>query len=235
MSRIKQIASEAVVEVKERETELVIYAKLDSFDYLDALNTYRDFIQLEASLGASQHCRCRSETTVIKGQAQQETPVYEFTVKTNGKRSNTVSNKIEYNFKVDQDLFEYFQNTAEGRQIKKRYTFKVKDYEVTATVNGQEDTPVIIPELLFEIDVFEKSNGYRSPWVKIDIELNEAFKYLENKYRQISNISFTVRLKTLPFILHSGFIEKTASREQKEMLDNLWSYEFKENLRSKRA
>jgi hypothetical protein len=38
----------------------------------------------------------------------------------------------------------------------------------------------------------------------------------------------------LPFILHSGFIEKTASREQKEMLDNLWSFEFKENLRSKR-
>lgn len=235
MSQIRQISAEAVVEVKEKETELVIYAKLDSFDYLDELNTYRDFVQLEASLGASQHCRCRSEVTFVKGQPQQNIPVYEFTVKANGKRSSTVSNKVEYNFKVDSDFFEYFQNTAETRQIKKRYTFRIKDYEVTATVDGQEDTEVIIPELLFEIDVFEKSNGYRSPWVKIDIELNDAFKYLENKYKQISNISFTVRLKVLPFTLHTGFIEKTANREQKDLLDNLWSFEFKENLRTKRS
>jgi hypothetical protein len=221
------LSTESFVEEKQKETELTLYAQLESFDYLDEIKTYRDIVQLQASLGVSQHCRVRKETRVIDGEEDPSDPSYIYTVKVNGKRSKNLSIKTEYNFMVDQDFYQYFIDTAEERQIKKRYTFAVKNYEMKVETQGSIE-PVILPSLNFEVDVFEKQNGYRSSWVKIDVELDKAFDYISREVNSIDNIHFEVKLGLLPIRLNSGFIEKEATAEQKKKLNDLWKYEFKD-------
>ena len=226
------LSTESFVEEKQKETELTLYAKVNDFEYFDKVKTYREIIQLQASLGASQNCRCRKEMRYKDGIAISETPNYSFTVKANGKKSRNLSIKTEYNFTVDEDFFQYFLETADTRQIKKRYTFKVSDYEFKIVSNGKEKD-IVVPYLNFEIDIFEKLNGYRSNWVKIDIELDKAFAYIRENYDNVDDIVMSVKLSLLPMALKQGFIEKEATAEQKKCLEDLWKYEFKDTLGKK--
>jgi hypothetical protein len=223
------LSAESFVEEKQKETELTLYAKVDNFEYFDRVKTYREIIQLQASLGSYQSCRCRKEMYYQNGVAISETPKYSFTVKANGKKSRNLSIKTEYNFTVDEDFYQYFLETANTRQIKKRYTFKVSDYDFKIISNGEEKD-IVVPYLNFEIDIFEKLNGYRSNWVKIDIELDKAFSYIREHYDNVDDIVMSVKLSLLPMSLKQGFIEKEATLEQKKCLEDLWKYEFVDTL-----
>lgn len=225
----KVLSTESFVEEKQKETELTMYAKLDDFEYINKCQTYIDIIQLQASLGANQNCRCRREFFYKDGIKLEEEPKYTYTVKANSRKSKTLSIKTEYNFVVDTDYFNWFTEIADTRQIKKRYSFKVKDYSFIIEKDDREHS-ITVPEIIFEIDIFQKENGYRSPWVKIDIELDNAFKYISQTYGEVDNIAFIVKLSKLPLKLEQGFIEKQATPEQKKRLEDLWKYEFKDNL-----
>lgn len=235
LKKTRVLSMESSVVEKQKETELVVYAKLDNFDYFDdpEHRNYRHIVQPQASLGSNQNCRCRKELTYVSGQPTSDAPDYSFTVKANGRKSKTLSVKTEYNFTVDRNFFDYFLETAESRQIKKRYTFQIENFQVSATIDGVPNTVVNVPYIKYEIDIFEKENGYRSPWVKIDIELDEAFSYLERKYESIEDINLIVSFKDLPFHLSDGFIEKYATPDQKAKLEELWKFEFKDFLQKK--
>ncbi len=217
----------------EKETELTLYGFVDDIeDLFRHADASKEIEQCHAKLGKYQRCRCRHTKTA-------DTETYVYTVKVPIKKSNQLSIKKEYNFEVDQSYFNFFQGIANTLERKTRFDFIVKDvpFKLELADNPSQTLDITVPSLLFEIDAFKlpwvkNENGDKtinelySHWCKIDVELDEAMKYIEKNYPDATRPIWTVKLSMLPLTIKKAFIEKEASEEQKKLLDGLWGTEF---------
>ena len=202
----------------DEETEAVIYGRMIDPSELSNCISSIDMTQLQATLGKDKRCRCRYEKV---GEAE----TYTHTVKVKKVGEVGIPVNTEYNFPVDASFFEYFKSLSEEYHVKKRYMFKLEHptFEVT-TPDGI--VSLVVPDLICEVDVFEKEDGSITDWCKIDIELDSTLGHIENIYPEATKANLLVTYNMLPIRLANAFLDSNATDEQKETKKNLWDNEF---------
>ncbi len=207
------------IQHKEKETEVCVYGYISDLEDLSKADRVLTIVQLGATLGSTGRCRCRSTE-------ENAATDYEMTVKTNKKDNSNVSSKYEYNFPVDKNYFDYFKSISQEWQSKKRYIFRVSNIPFITYNEKGECKNIVVPELLYEIDVFEKEENVYSNWCKIDIEIDDALDYIYRNTDGVVRIELNVSLKHLPLVIDRAFMADTTSIEISKKIADLWANEF---------
>ncbi len=205
--------------VPEKETEVCIYGYIRDLSELSTAHEILEISQYSATLGDSGRCRCRS--TLEKG-----TEDYVMTVKMDKADKSNVTSKYEYNFNVDKDYYDYFKTIAQEWHKKKRYIFKVKDVVFKTFNRDAVEKTITVPEVLYEVDIFEKEDGSFSNWCKIDIEIDKALDYIDSNIEDYYSIELNVNLKPLPVVVEDAFMASKTSIAVKNKISKLWEEEF---------
>lgn len=200
------------------ETELVFYAKLNSYDGLDEAEVIEDHIQLESTFTTGPRMRVR-RITPVKGGPEGAGDQYILTLKVKVPGTDAVNASTETNVEVDRNFYENFGNTATRGMKKRRYHFTGEP----PTINGQPIPGV--PPLCYEVDVFTGPNG-RVPYIKIDVELDKFLEALKPHGYTIDDVRQKFTFDSLPLQMEGVFYGPDQDEQQKALLDDLWENQF---------
>ncbi len=191
--------------MKSIEKELTVYAKIGEMDRLHLANRYEQHVQLEGKFSTKGRFRARRTILGTPKKLLSNEPVsellgeYTMTIKIPDE-SNSVDNAVrsntEHSTEISKEFFEAMELIAEKKQIKKRYFFDSKDIVIQI---GSEKKRVVIPSIIYEVDVFQKHDGEISEWCKIDLEVQDLFTFMKTNYPQVKQIDLKMILSTLPF------------------------------------
>lgn len=211
------------------ETEITVFGRLDSFEPLNEFNEVEDHIQLETKFSNGKKARVRK--TIKNGEVD-----YELTFKSNksisGDVQPTIPTTVEHTIKVDSLIFDYFKTVCEKAFYKKRYTQRSKNVQLVINIDEETQQTIELPELLFQIDVYEKQSGGFSQWCKIDIEIDKIKRKIKELYPDCEvSIAIKLSLKNLPINLLDSIIKETADKVDLEIIDNLFKDEYRTTLK----
>lgn len=203
--------------VKQKETELVIYSKITNHDGFSKANAKENHIQLSSKFKNDVGCRIRKTTKNDKVD-------YLFTFKLKDKESN-IQTSEEFNTPVDETFFEGFKKVCDVYTDKTRYIFISDKNELTFT-EGEEKRVITIPNVLYEVDVFNKEDGTVSDWCKIDIEVDTILNFLEKNHPELKNIKLNIKVSHLAFSPTDSIIDSDKTADQATFISSLWDNEF---------
>ena len=200
------------------ETEVAIYAKMTNPEGLKEAEHVEHHEQLEGPSVDGGRFRCRKTTTG-------ESVTYVLTMKVKVKDSGVagIDGSLEYDLDIDEAFYEAFKHLSTKRLVKTRYVFHGKN---TSLNTGEGEEAPHLPPVKYEVDVFTKSDGTTSEWVKIDIELDGIIAKLKESGKSIDDATLSLKVTHLPFKPTGGFIAKQATPEQKATLDDIWDNHF---------
>jgi len=213
----KLLAVEETKEVNEttavKERELVIYAKVGNEDGLKEADVIEKHVQLDARFVTGHRCRVRRIT-----KPEETKYVYTFKIKDENEEINS---SVEYNVDVDKDFFEGFSKVADCKYNKTRYIFSSKTIKVY--IGTGEDKEILeIPNIQYEVDVFESDEGNKYKWIKIDIEVDVILDYIETNLPDIKDIKLNISISHLPFKPTDMILDFNESHEDEEFIESLW-------------
>ncbi len=191
--------------MKSLEQELTVYAKIGEMDRLHLADRYEQHIQLEGKFSTKGRFRARRTIVGTPKKLLTNEPVsellgeYTMTIKIPSEENsvnNAVRSNTEHSTEITQAFFEAMELIAEKKQVKKRYFFSTKDIVIQI---GNEKKRVVIPSIIYEVDVFQKHDGEISEWCKIDIEVQDLFTFMKTNYPQVKQIDLKMILSSLPF------------------------------------
>lgn len=202
-----------------KETEVIIYAQISNYDKLEEANRIEKHEELNSTFSKGQRCRVRK---VIEDGKEDK---YYFTYKT--KKTNIFGFEIndEYTIQADENFQEGFKNIAEKSINKTRYIFSSENVEMSFNIDGLDKT-VIIPNIEYEVDVFNKPDGGISEWCKIDIEIDNIINYISKEFNFIEQLKLNIKIKHLPFKPINSILMFNATEEEKDLIGKLWNTEF---------
>lgn len=219
MKRLFDFAFEDIESTQKAETEVEIYAEVTQPEGLKECTRKELQYQLEAQFTNGMNCRVRHTVT------DRNESKYVFTFKVKTKNPDGLEANREYNVDVDTDFFEGFKAVA-NRSLKKiRYVFHSENVEMTL-VEHDEKKIITIPNIEYEVDVYEKKDGSSSRYCKIDIEVDNIIKFLKADYPQIDKFKLNIKISHLPFGPKNAILKFSATEEQHAFIDNLWKTEF---------
>lgn len=220
------MADEATI-TEQNETEITIFAKIGNLEGLNQAVRKEEQIQIEARLGAENHCRVRKTT-------KDDSVEYMYTFKLRNATSNVpVASKREYNVVVDEAFFNGFKEAADKEQIKTRYIFESEKITLSYKEN-EEDKVLDIPDVIFEVDVFKKADGTISEWCKIDIEIDQVMQFLDQNHPELKNIKMNIKITHLPFEPKDSFICSGPHDENHGRVADLYNHEYSIDLLKQR-
>lgn len=194
-----------------RETEIAIYAKIGDPHGLEECTRKEHQIQLEGKYSNGVLARVRK--TTANGQSS-----CVFTFKTKEGSQAGVDVRSEYNAPVSDEFFEGYKKVAEHAVVKTRYVFESTKVSLTL-VKDQVRREIIIPSILYEVDVFEKADGSTCEYCKIDVELDRILNYIDSKHPEVKGFKLVVKISHLPF---KPFAAILPGDEHRELLDHIW-------------
>ena len=154
----------------------------------------------------------------IRATARGEATVYQETLKVFNGPAGGIHDRTEHTVTIDKSYFEAWRAVfGELGVFKVRYVFLSTN--VTLELKGES---IVLPEVKFEVDVFVNSQGQRSKWCKVDIELDHLFDYLEDKHPEIEAIQLKVALSSLPIKLEDAFSTAEPDEVYKAAEKKLW-------------
>lgn len=199
----------------EAETEIEMYAKITNFDGLKEASTSEKQIQIQTSLGDKHFCRVRR---TIKGDDVKDV----FTFKMSRSGQNGIPSKTEHNLDVDENFLLDFLETAKEVQVKTRYIFQAQKI-VLSYHRNDEDIVIEVPNVKFEVDVYEMEDGRVCEWCKIDLEIDSILDYLAHNYPDLKDLRLNIKISHLPFSPENAFIKSDEmSPAQKATLDGFY-------------
>lgn len=210
------VAMEAADVKEQKETEVVVYAKVGEPARLEECASYEDHVQLETKFQNGTRCRVRKTTKDTKD-------AYHFTFKiptVSDDKSGMESNQ-EVTVEVDEDFFKAFLQVAERKLVKRRYNFTSENVTLTVQDQGQ-DRDIVIPNIQYEVDIYTKEDGQVSEWCKIDVEVDNIITYIESNHKEIGDIKLMVKVSQLPFAPSSTILAMNATDEQRIKIDEIW-------------
>lgn len=163
-----------------QEIELAYLAKVtqpDGFKQAAAVEGHLQF-ELRGEKG-----RCRVRRTTKHGNH-----VYTMTAKvkaTTGDKETTIQ--------IEKPFFDAFAMAAGNGQKKVRHTYPSN--KVTLTIPGQ--APVILPNIVFEVDRFYNNQGKPGKFVKIDVEVQSIVQYIKDNNLDIKQLKILVDFSSL--------------------------------------
>lgn len=160
---------EAMTETLTSEIEYEFYGKLNDFDDLVAKaksTEYQEQYQLKKDRGSIRVRMSKvGDDTIYMLNSKMWEP---------GKLGDE-----EVEHEVSAGLFKHFKHIADSGMIKTRYVIPT---------GSQRLSDGTVTKLNWEIDVFQKANGERSEWVKIDLEVQEVLETLPDLPVELSNV-----------------------------------------------
>lgn len=208
------------------ENEIEIYAKIGNFDGLHKANVTEKQIQITAKLGLNDnYCRVRKST--INGK---DTYTYTFKVK-NRSEIDSIASRHEYTITLndDEEFFNSFKLIADKLQTKTRYIFNSD--KITINYSDHDENKVIeIPDIKYEVDVYEKPNGELSEWCKIDIEIDKIMQFIDHNYPDLKDIKLRISISHLPFEPIQSFMKDDSNPEIMSRIHDLFEHEFSTDL-----
>lgn len=192
-----------------KETELTFYAPIGDYDGFEhAVSTE---IQTQYAFPVNDG-KERVRSSVKNGEVS-----YELTIKRKDPESVTLT---EATVPVTEAFYNEWLKLHRVKGVNKiRYTFLSQEVELRVNADI-----IHLPELKYEVDVFLDSNGKRSKWCKIDIELDSLKSVIEERGLKFEDIGFTVGLSNLPIKLDidKAFSGDKATAEQQEAINSFW-------------
>lgn len=219
MKRLFDLALEGMAETTQKpETEIVVYARIGSMEGLEQCVRKERQDQLEAQFKNSLNCRVRHYVDDDK---------YVFTFKVKTKNQEGLEANNEYNATVDKDFYEGFKSAASRYLKKTRYYFSSEKVVLTMQRND-EKVIVEIPNIEYEVDVYEKEDGQPSEYCKIDIEADNIINFITTRYPDIEGFKLFVKVSHLPFQPQECIHEFKNNPDLKKQVDLIWDQFIRE-------
>lgn len=198
------------------ETEMYFMAKLTDFSGLEEAEVIEMHVQVEARFTTGNKSRVRKVSSV-KGGPAEAGDRFIFTIKSPNTEDDTQAAKssIETNLEVDQTFFDAFGKVANQAFTKKRYYFTDRTSKVVSA-------DVVLPPICYEIDVFLDKDENPIEWVKIDIELDDLKKALEDKGIAFNQVKQRIDFSALPFGISEVIPMINPTPEQRSFVDSLY-------------
>lgn len=183
--RIAVLSCEGVEQSIEK--EFTFYALIGNMNGLNEANTTEYQMQAEGYFEDKGKCRVRG---VKPSKDDKSIMQWSFTLKS---KKDTDGAVTEYTIPVDIEFARAFVKTAcKDEIIKTRYTFFSKEANSKITILDKEYS--YPSELLkTEVDVFEDNNGVANSYCKIDIEVQDLEKYLNDTYPDLRESNYNLR------------------------------------------
>ncbi len=221
MKLLERLSLEDNQSKEEKETEIAIYCKIGDFDALEQCNRKEQQVQLEGQFSNGVKCRVRS----VKEESKDIQ--YFFTYKLKDEDGTNVDSCSEHTVQVDLDFFNGFKKIAERMLVKTRYVFFSKD--VAMTIRKSDDDEVItIPNVEYEVDVYEMENGEICEWCKIDVEVDGILNHLSAKHPDVNGIKLNIKVKHLPFKPTEAILGTSVA--DKDTITSIWE-KFKRKVK----
>lgn len=206
---------------KNLETEITFYAKIGNPEGLKQADSIEDHEQLEVRLSNGNKLRVRKVT-----KKDSNIPEYVFTAKIKEQEDTgepeTIHEVMEYSINVNEAFLLMFSEIMEQRIEKRRFFFKNRSIVLTV---GGIGTPIHLDNVCFEVDSF-KTNGRVPEYVKIDLEVDQILKYLDEHYPDLNIVNLNVKLGNLPFNPINIIYPPVASDEEKAIVEDLWKNHY---------
>lgn len=219
--RIMDIIALESNETKEnKESEVVIYARIGDFRGLEQAGVKVRHHQIESEFSNGQRCRVRK----IEDGNQ---TIYEYTYKLKVNTNADMSINKEFTVQVDKEFFDNFKYVGTKQIIKDRYIFPSENVELTY-IEGENKKVISIPSIIYEVDVYEKEDGSFSKYCKIDVEVDSIINFLDKEYPELKNVKLNVKVSHLPFKPENPILSTDGSK--KDFLSSLWDNEFNRKI-----
>ena len=204
----------------ENDREITLYAKITNMDGLSQASKVEHHLQYEAKLKNGSFCRLRI-TTDSNGNKE-----YEFTSKVSKENAEGITSFASVDADVDAEFEKVFANMADHKLDKTRFVFDKR--KISARIAGGNEIYVLdLPELKFEVDVFKDGDGKSLEWCKIDFEIDELEKFIEEKHPEFKDYKLVLKPQDLPFKPEEVIFEKTATASQKDFVQSLWKDSYR--------
>jgi hypothetical protein len=205
------------------ETEIAIYAKIGNFEGLKEASKVIQQHQVEGQFSTGVRCRVRKET--IGDQTD-----YVFTTKVlNHVSDSGAVSRNEYSIPVEESFFTMFTNNIATKMLlKERYEFNSTNVSVQLNLPGQTEPTVIeAPAIKYEVDVYTKSDNTKSNWCKIDVELDDLIKFINEKHPELrGNYSVNVKVSHLPFQPSETMLGSSKDPKEMATMSQIWDGEW---------
>lgn len=200
------------------ETEATIYGKFLNREGLQQASAVEKHLQVEGAYTRGD-VRPRVRRTIKEG----EPAKYVHTLKTKQKGGATLAANKEKNLDVDKEYMEMFTLGAEKYVVKTRYSYVYKNFKLKISIDGVVKE-VEVPEIIFEVDVFEREDKEISDYCKIDIELDDINKVLVDMFPDAKVFEIIFSLRHLPINVSDPMLSKDPLK--KAFIHELWEKEF---------
>lgn len=198
------------------EREITIYARVGDPDGFRMADSTEQHEQWEFTLPAEEgqpKRRIRVRETIKDGESE-----YEETFKVDIAGETAVQSTVEESTEIDDSYFRAWkQHLGQRGVLKTRHTFYAK--KVLVKLEGRE---IEIPDIKYEVDVFRKSDGSRSRWCKIDVEIDNLLEFLDRKGVSFDDVEMVVKVTHLPFKPEQCFLNGDGKSEHEEAIKNFW-------------
>ena len=199
----------------EKETEITIYAKIGDFNGFTEAHSKEHHYQVEGKFSTGKKVRTRKTTK------EDGTESFVLTIKIENSDNGHAASRVEHNINIDEEFFNAFKQCAEKAVKKTRYFFYSNNTVLKKQDNG-EDQDIKLPDLIYQVDVYETTDGKQVDWCKIDIELDKLMEYMKANHSDIKNLKFNVSVEHLPFKPTESIVSTTEDDEQKARLNSIW-------------
>lgn len=200
----------------EKEIELCFFAevtKKEGYDQAQAVEQHDQYeFRLPPGQEGQRRGRVRVRKTVKNGEVR-----YQETIKTPIDPTSTLGDSEE-----TIDITEAYYNTwlktfATKGQRKTRYTYLANS--VKMTVNGNQ---IELPKLVFEVDRFYNTQGQKSQWVKIDVEVQDIIAVLKANHEDIKHAQFAIDFGCLPLGITKFIDAATKDANERAGIENFF-------------
>lgn len=209
---------EPVGTVKSMETEVVLYAVIGNPQGLTEADSEEEQVQLEGAFATGVRCRVR-HTRRTDGED------YTFTFKLKQEAKDGGSNvqaSEENNAPVDKNFFDGFRQVAERKLTKVRYIFNSKKVRLKIPNGAGEITEIEIPNIQYEVDVYQSKYPEASTLCKIDVEVDNILNFLSKEHPEIKEFNLRLALSQLPFKPENIVLANTQDDEGQSFIKHFW-------------
>lgn len=209
-----------------KETEITIFGRIVNMEDLNEFTEKEHHVQLESKLEKGK-CRVRKTTTNIGTTYQY---VLKIPVITTSEDLNIIASN-EYKLDVDELFFNGFKEVANCCFYKTRYIAKSNEVILKIKIDDEQEDIIKLPDIKYEVDIYDDINGQPSEWCKIDIEVDTLLKYINERFPDNDNdLYFKVSLQNLPINLENVIVKEFANDEQLAIINNLFNSVYKKDV-----
>lgn len=173
--------------MSDKEIELSYLVEILDSTGLNQANSSEHQLQFEYKLPPLENGDRRGKVRIRKTTTTDGKDLFEETIKLPIDPSSTMGD-FEKTVEIDESYFKAWSKLYKvSGQSKQRYDFVLTDIELNIN-----DQMVKIPKFKFEVDIFYNTEGKRSKFAKVDIEVQSILDYLKENHTEIKAAQFKI-------------------------------------------